>query len=248
VPVYLPPDLTAHDLIVDAMAEIGALAAGEEPAAEDAALGLRRLNGMLDGWTIERYTIGAAQQYVFPLTAGQQTYTLGPGGDFDAPWPAWLEAASVRYPSGGAPPTVDQPLDLWTDQRWQQTALPANVTGIPTALYSDRAFPLTTLTFYGVPTGAGLEAVLWFPVATLRFVDLATVYRVEPGVSEALLYNVAARLCEPFTRPLTPHVAAMAATTLARVKRLHAPRLELAVDPALRGRAAGGPRDIRTDT
>lgn len=248
MPILQPPDLTAHDLIDDALVELGVLAAGEEATAEDQALGLRRLNAMLDGWRIERYMFAMARAVPFPLTPGVAVYTLGAGGTWDAFWPATgLEAASLRYGYGGpAAQQVDQELRIYTDAELQQVAQPGQATGWPIGIHSDRAFPLATITLIGVPTSAGLGVVLWCLQVGQQFVDLTTVYRVPPGVSELMLYNLAERLSEPTTRPLTPHVARMAASTLARWKRNNAPRVTLEVDPALRAGCGGGSRDIRT--
>jgi hypothetical protein len=247
MPILQPPDLTGHDLIDDALVELGALAAGDEATPEDQALGLRRLNAMIDGWRIERYTFGMAAAIVFPLTPGVAVYTLGPGGTWAGLRPdTGLEAASLRYGYGGpAAQQVDAPLRIYTDAELQAVAQPGQATGWPIGVHSNRAFPVATLTFVGVPTTAGLAAVLWYVQVPAYFVDLTTVYRVPPGVSEMLLYNLAERLSEPETRPLTPHVARMAAGTLARFKRQNAPRVTLAVDPALRP-GGGGPVDIRT--
>ena len=238
-----PPPLpgSALDLIVDALVELGALAEEETPTAAQAQLGLRRLNQLVDGWIAEPLTLPAATRAVYPLVAGQQAYTIGPGGQFDQARPAWLEAAGVLVPSG--PDAVETPIEILTEQRWQAVALKTLVTGIPAAVYPDRGYPLVTLTFYGAPS-AGLGVALYAPVAFTGFENLSTVYRFRPALSEALLYNLAVRLSEPFTRPVSAHVARMAAKTLARLKRLAAPRRELAIDPALR--QGTGRSDIRT--
>lgn len=232
---------TALDLIVDAMVEIGALAAGETPNADDAQLGLRRLNGLVDAWAAERLTMGAAVAQAFPLVINQAWYTLGPGGDFDTVRPEFLEAASVVLPG---PSAVEQPLEVYTDTRWQRSDKWLT-TGVPTAVYNNGGDPLLRLQFLGTPTTAGLQAILYLPVAFEAFANLTTAYALRPSLREALLYNLAQRLSEPFTRPLSAGVVTMAGRSLGRLKRLNLPRRELVIDPALWGRS--GPRDIRTD-
>lgn len=233
---------SALDLISDAMVEIGALASGETPTAADAALGLRRLNGLVDAWAAERLTMGAAVAQAFPLVGGQAWYTLGPGGDFDTVRPAFLEAASVVLPGAAV---VEQPLTIYTDLEWQ-TADKWLSTGTPTAVYNNGGDPLLRLQFLGTPTGDGLQTILYLPIALDAFADLSTIYSLPPALYEALLYNLALRLSEPFTRPLSGSVVLQAGKSLGRLKRLHVPRRELEVDRALLG-AGGGPRDIRTD-
>ncbi len=57
--------------------------------------GLRRLNNMIRLWETESLTIPYVDREVFPLVANQNTYTIGPGGQFETSRPMGLEGASL---------------------------------------------------------------------------------------------------------------------------------------------------------
>ena len=72
------------DIISRALKDIGALAAGETPAPEDAQDAFDMLNDMLDQWSNESMMIYYKTEIIFPVTPGQTQYTIGPGGQIGA--------------------------------------------------------------------------------------------------------------------------------------------------------------------
>lgn len=75
---------TPFDIVSRALKDIGALAAGEVPEADSAADAFDMLNDMIDQWSNESMMIYNVTEIIFPLTAGQTQYTIGPGGDIGA--------------------------------------------------------------------------------------------------------------------------------------------------------------------
>ena len=59
---------TAIELITDALTEIGVAEAGQSVAPEDAALGLRKLNQLMQRWTNARLTFPTLTIISVPLT------------------------------------------------------------------------------------------------------------------------------------------------------------------------------------
>lgn len=93
---------TALSIINGAADLIGIKAQGETLSAADAIDGLRRLNNMVSGWRTQFGTVSAIVRNVFALTANQQTYTIGLGGDFNVPRPVTIEAAGLWLNALGA--------------------------------------------------------------------------------------------------------------------------------------------------
>ncbi len=82
--------------LIDGAAElVGAKGAGEPLQAADAAMCLRRLNNMVSSWRTQFGTVPSITRYIFALIDNQQTYTIGPGGDFDVPRPMWIDGAAL---------------------------------------------------------------------------------------------------------------------------------------------------------
>jgi len=71
---------TPLDLITRAMKDIGALAAGELPTADEAQDGFDMMNDMLDQWSNENMMVFYKTEIIFPVVQNQIQYTIGPGG------------------------------------------------------------------------------------------------------------------------------------------------------------------------
>lgn len=75
---------TPLDIITRAMKDIGALAAGEVPTADEAQDGLDMLNDMIDQWSNESMMVFYRTEIVFNTVQNTVQYTLGPGGSVGA--------------------------------------------------------------------------------------------------------------------------------------------------------------------
>jgi hypothetical protein len=62
------------------MKDIGALAAGEVPTADEAQDGFDMMNDMLDQWSNENMMVFYKTEIIFPVVQNQIQYTIGPGG------------------------------------------------------------------------------------------------------------------------------------------------------------------------
>jgi hypothetical protein len=72
------------DIITRAMKDIGALAAGEVPTADEAQDGLDLFNDMLEQWSNESMMVFYRTEIVFNTVQNTVQYTLGPGGSVGA--------------------------------------------------------------------------------------------------------------------------------------------------------------------
>ncbi len=68
--------------------------------------GRERLNNMVSGWRLQYGTVLAIQRTLFTLTADQQYYSIGPGGDFDVPRPVRIDGAALLLNGLNAAVTV----------------------------------------------------------------------------------------------------------------------------------------------
>ena len=70
----------ALDIISRALKDIGALEAGETPSADAVQDAFDMLNDMVGQWSNEDMMVFYKNEIIFPITAGQTQYTIGPGG------------------------------------------------------------------------------------------------------------------------------------------------------------------------
>ena len=227
---------------------IGALASGEQPTGAEASDALCVLNQMLDSWNAERLMIFAIIISEFPLTPTQQTYTLGPGGNFNTVRPAKIERISIVSLTNPAQP-LELPIQYYTARDWQEE-VPVKLinTTLPLAVYDDQEFPYRNLSFWPIPAVAvNTRIYFWTPLS--QFASLTTKVSFPPGYLEALRYNLAVRLMAEMPGDYNQVTAGitqgLAQSSLARVRIMNEPIIELFCDDALVNR--GGYYDYRSD-
>ncbi len=242
----------ALDLITDALQEIGSIGAGETPNSNDAALGLSRLNQMIGSWSLQPATIPVTAREVFDLVANQggpdNPYTIGPGGDFDTTRPNSLYAVSVLQ-NGGTSSEVEIPRALFTVDAYAVNQVKQLTNTFFTDCYYIPSFAdgFGTIILWPIPTSTDYQLVLYLQKQLDTFADLATNYDLPPGCQEALLYNLAVRLCKPFGRPVDPETTRMARQTLAIFKRGNLQVSDMPTDIALTSTGRYG-YNIKTGT
>src|ERR1700680_1421543 len=139
---------TALDLVTDALQGIGVYAPGETVSAADSALGLQRLNTMLDSWSNESLMTFATLEQSGLLIPGKYQYTIGVGGDFnmtrplrilDSPGSCYvLDSTGNRYN-----------LQVVPRPRWNLIGNIVQVSGnYPDTLFYDNQYPLGIINVY----------------------------------------------------------------------------------------------------
>jgi ribosomal protein L30E len=166
---------TALAIIVDAFERLNRLSAGESLGADDAALGFRRLNGLVDELSAESMFL-----YEDRLTEAVQTgdVTLGVG--------AW---ASIAPGAGIIGITADNcPLQAVTTLQYNGYSQPV-ASGLPRVYAHDG---MALVRFY--PTPANNTLRIQTRRGVLAFVDQETEYQLPPGYFSALAAGLAVRL------------------------------------------------------
>lgn len=229
--------MNAGDLIASAMRLIGATASGETISAAEAADGLMVLQQMMDSWAADRLAVYTINIATYTLTPSVQTYTLGPGGTFNAARPAKIESASIVSLTNPAQP-LELPIDLYTDEDWQAIPVKSIASPLPQGVYDDGAFPQRNLSFWPIPS-AVVRAIIYSWTAVASFTDLVSDVTLPPGYLEALRYNLAMRLIAEMPGNYNPLMAQvtgeLAVSSLARIRSMNIPLIEAKYDPALAG-------------
>lgn len=217
---------------------IGALASGEVPTGAESNDGLAIVNQMLDSWNADRLTVFTLTIAEFSLVPGQQVYTYGTGGNFNAARPARIERASIVSLTNPAQP-LELPIAMYTDADWQQVPLKIVNTTLPQGVYDDGGYPLRSLSFWPIPTVV-VKTRLYSWTALSAFPDLTTDVPFPPGYQEALRYNLAMRLIAEYPGDYNPLMAEvtgkLAVESLARIKSMNLPVVEAQCDDAIVGR------------
>jgi len=89
------------DIITRAMKDIGAVAAGEVPTADEAQDGLDMLNDMVAQWSNENMMVFYRSEIIFPTVQNQVQYTIGPSGQVGATFTGSIAGTTLTVPVNG---------------------------------------------------------------------------------------------------------------------------------------------------
>lgn len=231
--------MNGNDLITSALRMVGVVASGETAPAADVADALVVLNQMIEAWGAESLSIFALNTSTFDFVAGQQAYTLGTGGNFNVARPARINYVSVISNTNPAQPN-EIPIQMLTDEEWQNIPVKLTTSTLPTAVNDDDAFPLRNLSFWPVPSDPSAQARLYLWAALNQFTDLTTDFTFPPGYMEALKYNLAIRLAAEWRADLSPLTLQLAMDAKGRIKSQNIEPVLVKCDPAIV--ATGGTR------
>lgn len=225
-----PTGKTARDLVTGALRKIGQYAPGEPLDASDAQDALDTLNGMLDLWSTQHLSVYNQVETVVSLTAGQASYTVGAGGDFNMVRPLALSAAYSRLTSTSS--TVDFPCRIVTLDRYAGIGMKNQPGPWPKMAFYNAGIPLGTLTVWPVPS-ASIEFHLWSD-AVFASLGLSDTVNLPRGYFLGLQYSLAELLCSEYGQPVPADIRRFADSFRKTLKAANAnPQSDAKIDPAL---------------
>jgi hypothetical protein len=190
---------TPRDLIKSSLRLIGVVASGETPTADQSNDALDVLNTMIKSLSIDGLMVHKVVREQFALTSGQQSRTMGTGGDFDTTRPS--EVVKVTVKNG----TVELPVEMITVEQWASIPIKTTQSSYPDVVYVEGTYPLETFNFYPIPlTGAYAEIHSRKPISgTLALSDTLS---MPEGYEDFLKYELAKRLAPEYGRQLDPMI------------------------------------------
>ena len=208
----------AQDIITNALLHLAVYQPDEPIDPSDLDDGLTELNNLVTNWDVERLNIWSLAKEDFPLVAGKQSYTMGPGGNFNTLRPVSIRNVSCIYTDGSVTPVelIDSPTYGAILERGLQAPLVER-------LYNDNAYPVVNLYMWPVPNNSGVQIEIssWQQLGT--FAALTTPFSFPPGYQAAVEYNLAVWLAPMFSRPVSQELMLNAQSTLATIRKLNQP-------------------------
>lgn len=205
------------------------------------------LNSMVDAMKTENLFVWATLRNVFNTSSNVQTYTIGPGGDWDTDLPEKINLASWIYTNNS--PTNEVPLDIINTQQWQALTPKLTTSTAATKLYFEPDIPLGRVYLWPVPLGSWQVALyLWKMLQ--QFTSPTQVIDLKPGYQKMLEYNLAVELAGQFPaqQKMSANSIAIAKQTRATIKQMNAPDLLMRVDPGAMGVNQRGGYRIRSNS
>lgn len=213
---------TGTEIITDALHEIRVLdptaTAGNEML-EDAQ---RAADYLLDEWRTQRLTISGLTISPYTLISGQQSYSIGTGGGFNQDYPESIQAWSV-VPNVSAGDPLEIPMGRpATSDDWRRIRIKTQ-RGRPTTMYFDGRYDagLGHCLFHPIPNASTIGVRLYQFIAAILSFDPNTTYNLSPGMTNALMLNLALALAGGYgsAAQVPQTLVERAANALASAKR-----------------------------
>jgi hypothetical protein len=219
-----------REYLQDALTEIGVMDPTMSLDANMANHALRVLNRMLESWSNENLLIYTEERQELALTMGKQDYTLGSNAYFNFERPVVITRASIMLT--GNTPNVEVPIPILNTQEWQQYAVKTVSGGFPTAVYITGDYPLQKLIFWPVPN-VTCSLVLYYWGQLYGFTSINDDVELPKGYAEAIVSNLAMRLCPTYGREVPQMTAMVARTSKERLYETNGEPIWIGADPAL---------------
>lgn len=236
--------MTVRDLLIDALIEINVIASADDLEPDEEALALRHLRRMRDAFLANRLTLYTVDRQSFALIPNQQSYTIGPSGNFvtaNRARPLFIGNMGV-IPAGD---TTELDVVPYTRGEWLRERLKSLKDLYPKRYEYEPTDTNGTLTFWPIPTSAA-HVILGSPVPLQALsandvTALATTVTFPEGYEDCWVKNLAARLQRPFAKPTDATLMDDAQKALSVIEKLNDEGPSLAsCDPAILGTAGGG--------
>ncbi len=216
--------MTARGMLESTFRLLGVLSTGESLSANEANDGLLTFNQMLSLWSNDNLVINQKIREEFTLSPNTATYTWGTGGTFNSARPVEVLEASLKILS------ADQeiPLKILTTKEYAELSSKNMTSTIPQAVYFDGAYPNQNVTFWFVPSAA--EKAVFFSLKPFTELSLNSEISYPPGYEMAMRFNLALLLAPEYGVTPDPFVPAIAASSLAAIKRKNIQSNQLKTD------------------
>lgn len=225
--------MTPLDMIQLCLHDAGIIGVGQTALAEDTNKAFTRLNMMISQWATQRWLVYALRT-LSKVSTGAQSYTIGPGQDYDiAVRPNRLEAAFLRQIIQSSPNQVDYPLQLILAREDYNNIALKQLVSFPTYVFYDSAWPVGNVFAWPIPQPNIYSLHVTVKTVIPRFVTLTETVDLPQEYDEALRTNLTVRLRQAYRLPLDPADVLLAKNALNVIRGSNNQIAELQMPAAL---------------
>lgn len=222
--------MTWGEMLALCLRDAGITGMGQAPNGQMMADAKQRAIMLLGQWREDDLVVNRLRDISVAMD-GSQTYTVGPGGDFDIdPRPEEISGAYIRQLTS-APTPVDYMLVVLNSRIDYSRITIKNLTGAPSdSLWYDNEYPVGTVYPWPIPTSqVPYELHLLIRAVLDDATDLAEEILLPPMYHRALYWNLCVEFREAFGYPARALSVRKARGTLRKVKNInsHIPKLQM---------------------
>lgn len=213
---------TLLDVITGALTSIGQLGQGQTPSAEDASLGMRRMNLLLGKFGTQRLFLYNIATRSHALSANQADYSMGPSGSWDPSIarPTFIESAQVQVPNS----QVWLPLNIIDKAQWDAIRNKGAKADIPDTVWVEPTYPALSIHFNPAPLATPtVKFGVWEPFT--KFTELQTDVAFPEGYEEFLEAALAIAMAPDYDQPVPQSLLERRNDAMAAVMKINAQAL-----------------------
>lgn len=188
----------------------GILIKNEDPADDEANDALDTLNALLESISNDALNIFARTWETFTLVAGQASYTIGTGGNFNTERPMQIVDCYLKSD------LIDYDMEVIPDEAYDSITY-KTLTGIPEFLNYSNAYPTSIIRLYPVPS-TGYQLFLLSEKMVQSFPNLDTIMVLPNGWARFLIYALAVELGPDYNQPANPLLIGLAKEAMGKIK------------------------------
>jgi hypothetical protein len=233
-----------------ALQDLQVLAGGDTASADDAQVGLDRLNDWIDALALEGLTIPAIVRQTWTLGNGTASYVVGTGSTVNVDRPVNPQAIeNIGYLDTTLSPTTEILFGrVLTNAEYELIPQKSLTATAPTDWYYDPTTGTTgTLKPFPIPNVSTLQGVIYAP-GTLSEVALADTVSLPRGYRRFFRSNLTVELAAAFEKPVPSAIQKIADDSKARIKTSNVRMVDLGFDLGVPTIAPFGAYSILTDS
>jgi hypothetical protein len=201
---------TVNDFLTLALIDAGILGQGQIAQAEDLNNAFTRVNWIISQWNRRRWLLYNLTD-VSVVTTGAESYTIGPGQNFNTPRPDRLEDGSfLRQLNTSGGQQVDYPLQLLSSHEDYNRIRLKTMGTWPSIIFYDSNWPTGTIFAWPVPASGLYELHILVKHQLTAFTSLTQTINLPPEYEVALSYNLQVRLRVAYRMPADPAMVQLA--------------------------------------
>jgi len=229
--VSVPVPTTPSDILTLVLKQANVVGVGQVASAEDMNDCFNLLNMMLAQLQRRRYFVYQLVTTGYVAT-GAQSYTVGPGGNFNIPRPSKIESAFFRQQFGNPQP-VDYPLEILRSTEDYNRISLKSLNAFPRYAFYDMAYPIGNLFIWPLPSNQ-YEIFITTMLQLQQFNTINDTIALPAEYKLALLDIMVPRVCRFYGLPVDPSDIARANGSLNVIKEANAAIPQLQMPPALK--------------
>lgn len=223
----MPSPSTSGVLVRSSLRLLGVIAVGETPTADEMNDGVSSVNDLLEILSISNLAVYGGANEVFATVAGQATYTIGPGGNWNTIRPVRIAGDAICTFNG-----VDFPVEQIGQGDYNDIGLKTQQQPIVEKLLYVNDNPLGLITLWPVPSGIVNITMSTDRVLT-SVADAFTAMVYPPGYLLTMRYMLAILMAPDYGVTVAPEIMSVATSSLAALKRANKLRRTMSFDGAL---------------